>query len=115
MPGGTATNGLIWSASGEQGLTVAGDAVDHGGEQPPFRGLEETLAAMRAGVDVIYQAALEDEVWSGRVDFLRQVHVPSELGAWSYEVFDTKLARETKCCFSHSLVEPPGDLTGLFR
>ena len=20
-----------------------------------------------------------------------------------------------ECCFSHSLVEPPGDLTGLFR
>ena len=51
---------------------------------------------MRAGVDVVYQAALDDEVWSGRVDFLRRVDTPSELGAWSYEVFDTKLARETK-------------------
>ena len=51
---------------------------------------------MREGVDVVYQATLEDDVWSGRVDFLRRIDVPSDLGAWSYEPFDTKLARETK-------------------
>ena len=94
----------------EEGLTIAGDVDDHGGEQPPFQGSEETLDAMRAGVDVVYQAGLEDEVWSGRVDFLRRVDTPSELGALSYEVFDTKLARDTKattilqlCVYSYLL------------
>ena len=32
----------------------------------------------------------------GRADVLRRVEVPSDLGPWSYEVLDTKLARETK-------------------
>ena len=94
----------------EQRLRIAGDAVDQGDDPPPHLGPDQTLAAIRAGVDVVYQAALEDEVWSGRVDFLRRVETPSELGAWSYEVFDTKLARETKsetilqlCVYSYLL------------
>jgi AAA domain len=37
-----------------------------------------------------------DGHWSGRADVLRRVETPSGLGAWSYEVTDTKLARETK-------------------
>jgi uncharacterized protein len=55
-----------------------------------------TLAAMRDGADVIYQATLADGIWAGRVDFLRRVAAASRLGDWSYEVYDTKLARETK-------------------
>lgn len=56
-----------------------------------------TIAAMRAGVDAIYQAALTDDAWLGRADFLRRVDdVASALGDWSYEVYDTKLARETQ-------------------
>ena len=35
-------------------------------------------------------------MWSGRADILRRVDVPSDLGDWSYEVIDTKLARETR-------------------
>lgn len=34
--------------------------------------------------------------WSGRADILRRVERPSRFGTWSYEVVDTKLARETK-------------------
>jgi predicted RecB family nuclease len=56
----------------------------------------QTLAAMRAGADVIYQAPLGGERWYGRADFLRKVEQPSELGAWSYEVTDAKLATETR-------------------
>ena len=56
----------------------------------------QTLDAMRAGTAVIYQGALLQGVWSGRADILRRVEVASDLGAWSYEVIDTKLARETK-------------------
>ena len=33
--------------------------------------------------------------WAG-TDILRRVETPSDLGNWSYEVVDTKLARETK-------------------
>jgi uncharacterized protein len=55
-----------------------------------------TLAAMGAGIDVIVQAALKHRQWAGRADVLLKVGRESRLGAWSYEVVDTKLARETK-------------------
>jgi predicted RecB family nuclease len=55
-----------------------------------------TLAAMRTGADVIVQAALGNDRWSGYADVLRNVSTPSLLGAWSYEAQDTKLARETR-------------------
>jgi predicted RecB family nuclease len=58
--------------------------------------VDQTLEAMRSGADVIYQGAFIQDTWSGRADILRRVEVPSALGAWSYEVIDTKLARETK-------------------
>ena len=48
------------------------------------------------GADVIVQGALRDGRWYGRPDVLRRVETPSGLGAWSYEVADTKLARETR-------------------
>jgi predicted RecB family nuclease len=57
---------------------------------------DQTLAAMRAGVDVIYQAALFDGRWLGYADFLERVDTPSDLGPCSYEVVDTKLARSAK-------------------
>jgi predicted RecB family nuclease len=56
----------------------------------------ETLLAMQGGADVIVQAAFGDDDWFGRVDVLRKVNRPSDLGEWSYEVYDCKLARETK-------------------
>ena len=56
----------------------------------------ETLLAMQAGVDVIVQAAFGDKDWFGRVDVLRKINKPSALGDWSYEVYDCKLAHETK-------------------
>jgi uncharacterized protein len=56
----------------------------------------QTLAAMRSGADVIYQAPLGDERWFGRADFLLKTAKPSAFGAWSYEVTDAKLATETR-------------------
>src|SRR5262249_37812184 len=66
--------------------------------------------------------------WFGRADVLRRVARPSGLGSWSYEVWDTKLARETRggsvlqiCLYSDLLetiqgtrpeymhIVPPGD------
>lgn len=60
------------------------------------RHADETVAAMRSGAAIISQAALLDKRWGGRADILRRVDTPSGLGNWSYEVIDTKLARETK-------------------
>jgi len=51
---------------------------------------------MHAGASVIVQAAFFGDPWGGRADVLLRVDAPSELGAWSYEVVDTKLARRTK-------------------
>jgi hypothetical protein len=56
----------------------------------------QTLDAMKAGAGIIVQGALRSDRWSGRTDILRRVEVPSIFGPWSYEVIDTKLARETK-------------------
>lgn len=55
-----------------------------------------TQAAMAAGEEIIVQAALRTGRWNGRADILRRVDMPSDLGPFSYEIIDTKLARETK-------------------
>ncbi len=72
----------------------------------------QTFEAMQGGVPIIVQGALQSGRWSGRTDILRRVERPSHLGAWSYEVIDTKLARETKgntvlqiCLYSDLLSE----------
>ena len=57
---------------------------------------DRTVAALRAGPDVIYQGAFFDGRWQGFADFLLRVETPSDLGAYSYEVADTKLARHAK-------------------
>jgi uncharacterized protein len=71
---------------------------------------EVTLAAIKSGADAIYQAAFFDGTWLGYADFLLRVDKPSALGAFSYEVADTKLARHTKpaallqtCAYSEQL------------
>ena len=60
------------------------------------RALAETRAAMERGIDAIAQATLANGRWFGRSDVLRRVERASKLGGWSYEVYDCKLARETK-------------------
>ena len=57
---------------------------------------QRTLDAMHIGADVIVQAELQSGRWVGRLDFLRRVEKPSQLGNWSYEVVDTKLAMDTR-------------------
>ena len=44
----------------------------------------------------IAQGSIAAGRWFGRPDVLRRVATPSRLGDWSYEVYDCKLARETK-------------------
>jgi predicted RecB family nuclease len=79
----------------EQGRTIA-EIVDSGGARDWFAAAHATRDAMRAGADVIYQGVLLTDGWRGRADFVVRVDVPSALGAWSYEVWDTKLARHAK-------------------
>ena len=57
---------------------------------------EVTLQAMRDGAEVIYQAVLAANGWRGRADFLVRIDTPSALGGWSYEAWDTKLARHAR-------------------
>jgi predicted RecB family nuclease len=70
-----------------------------------------TREAMARGAAVIVQGAFRSAEWVGRTDVLLRVEKPSALGAWSYEVVDTKLARETKAgtvlqlCLYADLVE----------
>ena len=60
---------------------------------------QRTIDAMRAGTKLIYQGTFFDGQFLGHADFLRRVDTPSNLGAWSYEVIDTKLALSPKPYF----------------
>jgi uncharacterized protein len=71
-------------------LKVEGDDVD------AFR---LTVSALREGAPVLFQATLLDAPWVGHADFLLRVDTPSLLGAYSYEVVDTKLARSSRAKF----------------
>lgn len=77
-------------------LEAKGDLI----EIPDNRSLETrarlTREAMQSGAAYIFQAAFIDEPWSGFADFLERVEEPSELGGFSYEPVDTKLARSPK-------------------
>ena len=74
------------------GLRIAEISTD----TPWSQAAEETRAVMAEGVDVIYQATFLQEPWGGRADFLCRVEAPSDLGDWSYEAVETKLAKSTK-------------------
>lgn len=74
-----------------EGLRVV-DLADHAGDDAVARSLE----AMCAGADVVLQPALRSGRWFGRPDVLRRVEAPSRFGEWSYEVVDTKLAKDTR-------------------
>ncbi len=100
-----------------EGLAIVevGRSDDLPYEERRTRGREETLAAMREGADVIFQAVLFDGRRFGYADFLRRVPQPSDLGDWSYEVWDTKLARHAKasavlqlCLYSDMVSELQG-------
>ncbi|MGH9586309.1 MAG: hypothetical protein ACRD3F_05120 [Acidobacteriaceae bacterium] len=81
------------------------------------RAFQKTMAAMRQGCHMIYQARLTLEPFAGWSDFLIRVPGHSEFGDWHYEVWDTKLARGMKpyfaiqlCCYSEMLEALQGSL-----
>jgi predicted RecB family nuclease len=89
--GKTHEQGFVDHLAGQGGTVtvIAGVGIDQ-------NAVSQTRQAMGRGDAVIVQAALQAGHWSGRADVLRRVETRSGLGAWSYEVTDTKLARETK-------------------
>ena len=78
-----------------QGLEIV-EIADPGYSRDAIEGARDaTLAAMRSGVDVVYQAVFFDGEFLGKADFVRRVGGSVDTG-WSYEVWDTKLARHAK-------------------
>ena len=61
--------------------------------------LEKTIDAMKAGADVIYQAAFKLDNLIGYADFLVRTDVPSKLGGYSYEILDTKSSTKQRAKF----------------
>jgi uncharacterized protein len=96
-------NVLIQLTAGQDGwVDLSSDAGLHTRAELE-RAAAEAAEAMRAGASLIYQPVLFDGRWQGRADFLRRVPIASNLGAWSYEVLDTKLARHAKPEYAHQL------------
>jgi uncharacterized protein len=74
----------------------------------------ETIDALRAGADVVFQATLLDAPWFGYADFLVRVDgAPSDLGDYSYEVRDTKLARHPSASALLQMAHYGAILTGI--
>ena len=73
------------------------EVLDLSALKDPEAAAAATLEAMRAGQDVIVQAALLDDTgrWYGRPDVLLRTEKAGKW-PWSYEAVDTKLAQETK-------------------
>ncbi len=90
--------GLRFESQYLEALRKSGLEVVHLGEiKDEMRAMAETEKAMLKGIAVIAQGALGVGRWFGRPDVLRCSEKPSErFGAWSYEAYDCKLARETK-------------------
>lgn len=80
-----------------RGVEVVALPSVHDGVIDQAEAVARTQEAMRAGADVIYQAALLHGGRRGFADFLERVPAPCPaFGEYSYEVLDTKLARHPK-------------------
>jgi uncharacterized protein len=86
-------------AAGRQAVTIELDGSIEDRGQQLRAAAAQTIAAMAAGADVIYQATFFDGTWRGHADFLLRVDAPARPSVWGpyhYEVADTKLARHVK-------------------
>src|SRR6185436_18019271 len=80
-------------------VTISTDGYETDRGEVLRRAAAETVDAMAAGADVIYQATFFDGTFRGHADFLLRVDSPdrpSRWGPYHYEVADTKLARHVK-------------------
>ena len=87
-------------------------------EGDPEQMVEATKLAMSEGIDLIYQAALTDNEFFGRADFLYKVDGRSDFGDYAYEIWDAKLANKARpkfliqlCCYSEMLASLQGSMT----
>ena len=71
----------------------AGHVVEIARQDDAF---DRTLAAIRSGPDIVFQAALQLDSFAGYADFLERVPGTSKLGEFHYEISDTKLASSEK-------------------
>jgi len=91
------------------GHTVADISAMAGGSIPEL--VENTVAAMTEGADIIYQACLQIEDRIGHIDFLEKAKKSSRPGCHAYEVTDTKLSKKAapkhivQLCFYSELLE----------
>jgi predicted RecB family nuclease len=86
-------------AAGRTVVTISTDGYESDRGEVLRRAAAETVDAMAAGADVIYQATFFDGTFRGHADFLLRVEAPdrpSRWGPYHYEVADTKLARHVK-------------------
>src|SRR6266511_1051278 len=96
----------------EQGREVVEIALPH--EPGSFAAAHEaTVAAMGDGAEIVYQATFSRDGWRGRADFLVRVDEPSNLGDWSYEPHDTKLARSAKAAAVLQLAWYAGEVAAI--
>src|SRR3990170_7232028 len=105
------------SAGGGRVVTIERHDEEDRGERIA-RQAAETIAAMAAGAEVVFQATFFDGRWLGYADFLLRVddaERPSAWGSYHYEVADTKLARHVKagavlqiCSYVEHLQRIPG-------
>lgn len=79
-----------------EGRTIVEIVCDESSRAALLLAEADTVAAMLAGAEAIYQATFFDGTWRGHADFLLRVDESSDLGDWSYEVADAKLARRVK-------------------
>jgi uncharacterized protein len=74
-------------------LKASGASVIEIARSDLAKNARETRAALASGPQIVFQGALLGDNWGGWSDFLERVERPSDLGAFSYEVTDTKLKR----------------------
>ena len=82
----------------EEGLQITTISTDD-----ENKAKEDTLAAIKRGDEVIFQARLERDNFAGWADFLIRKPGKSTLGDYHYEVWDTKLSGKLKSYFALQL------------
>jgi len=82
-----------------EGRQVAEIPEGDGSRAALLDAVARTQEALRGGAEVVYQATFFRDGLRGHADFLFRVDRPSNLGDFSYEVADTKLARRAKPYF----------------
>lgn len=107
------TDRIVQAKGEEHERTFLNELIDEGHDVIDLEGNRDpaaTIHAMRGGREIIYQGALELGNFAGIADFLVRLDGLSSVGAYHYEVWDTKLARKPKpyfiiqlCCYAEML------------